>query len=86
MSVELHSISYHTILLKQKHDANHLLVPSFLSIIVYVYSLGKKSFVVRIVLQKTFQQKNVLTACKNMEKNLSNFSTILFNYASLVWV
>ena len=38
--------------------------------------LGKR-FVVRIVLRKTFQQKNVPTTCKNMEKNLSDLSTIL---------
>ena len=59
----------------ENHDPNYLLLPSLPSIIVYVYFLGKR-FVVRIVLRKTFQQKNVPTTCKNMEKNLSDLSTI----------
>ena len=42
-----------------------------------MFILLGESFVVHIVLLKTFQQKNVLMHVKKIKKNLRGFSTIL---------
>ena len=41
-----------------------------------MFILLEKSFIIRIALQKTFQQTNVLRACENMEKKTER----CFNY------
>ena len=67
ISVEWHSI--HGI----------LLMPSILTIIVYVYSLGRK-FCCTYCLTENLSTKKCANACKKIKKNLRGFSTIL-----LVW-
>ena len=61
---------------RKTYDANDLLALSLVSIINYIYSLGK-SFIVQIqqqqhemiiVLCKTFKRENARTTCKNMKK------------------